>query len=256
MTKKEFYSIIMHPETLVVANNSGGKDSQNLYLELREMDLGDRLVVIHAHLPEVEWEGSIDFIKSTIDHELFVVQAKKTFFDLVKRRYELNPERPCFPSPNLRQCTSDLKRAPIAKQIRKLSNERGYKTVINAMGMRAQESSCRAKKPILKTNKKETNGKRRIIDWLPIHHKTEAQVFDEIKAKGQKPFWVYKEGMTRKSCKYCIMSSRCDLKTAAKLNPDGILLDKIDDFEIKTGHTMIMPTKKQGKRTLKEIINS
>ena len=49
------------------------------------------------------------FIKDTIDHEFFVVQAGKTFFDMVEHRQ-------MFPSPKNRQCTSDLKRGPIAKK--------------------------------------------------------------------------------------------------------------------------------------------
>lgn len=60
--------------------------------------------------------------------------------------------------------------------------------------------------------------------------------------------------MSRLSCAFCIMSSEHDLKIAAKWNPE--LLEKYNEFEDRLNHTLIMPTKKNGKRTLKQIIHS
>ena len=120
------------------------------------------------------------------------------------------------------------------------------------MGLRAQESSSRKKKKVWKRNKKQTNSLRTWYEWLPIHKRTEAQVFSNIENSGQKPFWVYGAGMSRKSCCFCIMASEKDLCTAAKLRPE--LLDKYDDYEASTGQVMIMPNDRTGKRTLKQII--
>lgn len=244
---KELLEILKDESTLVVSNHSGGKDSQAMYLRLKNIVPAHRLVVIHAHLPEVEWDGTEQFIKDTIEHELFVVQSGKTFFEMVEHRQQ-------FPSPKNRQCTSDLKRAPIAKQIRKLCNERGFKIVLNCMGLRAEESSGRAKKVTFKINKSQTNGKRVWYDWLPIHKMTTINVFKYIKSNNQNPFWTYSKGLSRKSCSFCIMSSKEDLCIAAKLRPE--LLERYDYYEKKFGRTMMMPTKKNGKRRLKEIINS
>jgi tRNA(Ile)-lysidine synthase TilS/MesJ len=70
-----------------VINHSGGKDSQAMFLKLRDLIPKQNLVVIHAHLPEVEWDGTIEHIKNTIGHaELHVVQAGKTFFEMVEHR--------------------------------------------------------------------------------------------------------------------------------------------------------------------------
>ncbi len=250
---KTLLNILRDEKTLVVSNHSGGKDSQAMYLRLKNIVPAHRLVVIHSHLPEVEWDGTEDFIRSTIEHEFFKVQAGKTFFEMVQRRYEKDQNRPCFPSPTNRQCTSDLKRAPIAKQIRRLCNERGFKIVLNCMGLRAEESSRRAKKEVFKINNTQTNGKRTWFDWLPIHKMTTEEIFACIKSNNQKPFWTYSKGLSRKSCSFCIMASDEDLCIAAKLRPD--LLEKYNELEKKYGHTMMMPTKKQGKRTLKQIIN-
>lgn len=136
--------LILDPKCLVICNHSGGKDSQAMYLVLKDIVPRERLIVIHAHLPEVEWDGVIEHIENTINHEFFVVQAKKTFFQMVERRK-------MFPSPKTRQCTSDLKREPIKQKIIELSNKRGYNKVLNCIGIRAEESFKRAKKRPLAT---------------------------------------------------------------------------------------------------------
>lgn len=233
------------PNWLFVLNHSGGKDSQAQYLRLRDIIPANQLVVIHAHLPEVEWEGTEEFIKATISHELHLVQAKKTFFEMVERRQ-------MWPSPQNRQCTSDLKRGPIEKQIKHICNTRGFDVVINCMGLRAQESSGRKKKPVFRKVERNSNSRRTWYEWLPIHSKSTEWVFNYIESKGQKPFWVYAAGMSRKSCPFCIMSTEEDLCIAAQLLPE--LAAKYSNKEHKINHTLLMPTKK-GRRFLSDIIN-
>lgn len=66
--------------------------------------------------------------------ELHVVRnPNKTYLEMVRARGK-------FPSAQFRQCTSDLKRGPIQKFIRRLP----YQVLINCMGLRAQEigSAC------------------------------------------------------------------------------------------------------------------
>ena len=48
------------------------------------------------------------------------------------------------------------------------------------MGLRAQESSARAKKAPFERNVRLSNSKRTVDNWLPIHDWTEAQVWDLI----------------------------------------------------------------------------
>ena len=246
MITQQIQDLIDNPDTLVVSNHSGGKDSQAMYLYLRDLVPSERLVVIHSHLPEVEWEGTENFIRSTVSHEVHVVQAGKTFFDMVEHRQQ-------FPSPSYRQCTSDLKRAPIAKKIRQLSNDRGFKTILNCMGLRAEESAARAKKKPLTESKRNSNSKRKWFDWLPVLDWKEARVFKTINQARQRPFWTYSAGLSRKGCSFCIMASESDLCISAKLRPT--LLEKYDSLETSTGRTMMMPTKKNGKRSLKQIID-
>lgn len=213
-------------------SHSGGKDSQAMYSILNKMIPYDQIVVIHASLGEIEWAGTIDHIRNNIEHPLNIVQANKTFFEMVERRK-------MFPSARYRQCTSDLKRNPIEKFIRHDMKHRKNNIAINCMGLRAEESSGRSKKEVLKLNKSLTVTERRTVyDWLPIHKLTTEEVFQTISNAGQKPFWAYKSGNQRLSCVFCIMGSKNDLRNGAKQNPK--LLIKYIELEKKIGHTMFL----------------
>jgi 3'-phosphoadenosine 5'-phosphosulfate sulfotransferase (PAPS reductase)/FAD synthetase len=244
---KLLLQLIRDPKCVFISNHSGGKDSQIMWIRLQKIIPKHRLIVIHAHLPIIEWEGTEDFIRATVDSEIHIVQANKTFFEMVEHRN-------MFPSPQNRQCTSDLKRGPIAKKIREICNTHGYNKVVNCMGLRAQESDSRKKKDPFKINITQTNKKRTWYEWLPIHKMLQPDVFSGIEKHGQKPFWVYSAGMERKSCKICIFSTDSDVCTAARLSPE--IVDIIDYWEEKTGHVMMMPSKTKGRRTIKQIISS
>jgi len=227
-----------------VINHSGGKDSQAMYLEL--MGLGiphDQITVIHCDLGEIEHDGAQDHIRATIDHELIVVGAAKTLFDMVRNRKATRPDAPSWPSPAYRQCTSDLKRDPVAKWIR----NSGHKLVINCMGIRAGESGARAKKSALAQDNRLSKAGREVFTWYPIFEwncRTDDQwvdgmvddVFGEIEEHGQQPHQVYLEGNDRMSCVFCIMGSRNDFANGARLNPE--LLQKYAALEVEVGYTM------------------
>lgn len=204
-----------------------------MFLYLRDIVPAEQLVVIHAHLPKVEWQGSEEHIRNTIGNiPLSIVQAKKTLLDMVQ-------QRGMFPSPKYRQCTSDLKRGPIEKEVRRLSKETGRNLIVNCMGLRAEESPNRSKKTTFKLNAGNSKAGREWYDWLPIHGLKTWQVFQAIDDAGQQPHWVYAKGMSRKSCCFCIMSSENDLRTAATLVPD--LYRKYVGLERSTGQSMLMP---------------
>lgn len=232
---------------LFVVNHSGGKDSQAMFNLIWSLVPHDQIVVIHAHLPGVEWEGTSEHVKNTIAsipyHE---VTATKTFFDMVRGRG-------FWPSPKYRQCTSDLKRGPIEKKIREISKKTGNKLIVNCVGIRAQESSARAKNVPFKKSEKNSKAGREWYEFLPVFDWDIQFVFDYIASNGQEPHWAYKKGMSRLSCCFCIMSNSSDLKTAAKLNPE--LLDKYDQLEREIDQTFIMP-KKGVRKFLKEILQS
>ncbi len=224
---------------LFIANNSAGKDSQAMLLVLRQLVPAEQIVVIHAVLPGVDWEGTAEHARSfSFGLEYHEVQAGKTFFEMVDGRG-------MFPSPKYRQCTSDLKRDPIEKLVRRLSKERGRPIIVNCMGLRAQESAARKKKETFKFNATNSKAGREWYDWLPIHAMSTAEVFETIERAGQKPHWAYAAGMSRLSCCFCIMASEADHKTAARLNPT--LYRRYVEAERRHGFTMV-----QGK-SLEEI---
>ena len=53
-----------------------------------------QLVVIHADLGRVEWDGVQDHIRRNIDHPLNVVRANKTLLDMVRHRFATKSPRP------------------------------------------------------------------------------------------------------------------------------------------------------------------
>lgn len=234
---------------LFVVNHSGGKDSQAMFLKLRRLVPASQILVIHAHLSGVEWPGTLDHIKATIGPaQLIVTSARKTFFEMVEHRGK-------WPSASYRQCTSDLKRGPIEKEIRRhLKANPQYKNrVVNCMGLRAEESTSRAKKDTFKKSARNSKAGRSWFDWLPIHEMTTPQVFAAIAGAGQVPHWAYSAGMTRLSCCFCIMSSRADLETAARLVPD--LFMEYNALERRIDHTFIQPAKNKARRFLDEIVS-
>ncbi|MGM0971642.1 MAG: phosphoadenosine phosphosulfate reductase family protein [Bacillota bacterium] len=217
-------------------SHSGGKDSQAMYALIQEVVPDEQIVVVHADLGEVEWEGVQDHIFENTEHKVWVVKAKKDFLEMVEKRGK-------WPSAAYRQCTSDLKRGPIFKFIRNDLKERGATIAINCMGLRAKESSSRAKKKPLSYNKMQSCNNRvirHVYDWLPIFHFTTEEVFQSIREAGQEPFWAYEKN-ERLSCVFCIMGCVNDLRHGAEQRPE--LYKRYVELEKQIGHTMFMKGK-------------
>lgn len=227
---------------LFVINDSAGKDSQAMKIVLMDLVPHEQLVIVHANLPEVEWKGNMEHIKRySFDVPVFEVVGTKTFFEMVDHRKK-------FPSPAQRQCTSDLKRAPIQKFINNYAKEQGFKYVVNCMGLRAEESSSRAKKEVFRFMESNSAKHRIQYEWLPIHDYSLDKVWSTIKGMGQEPHYAYGLGMSRLSCCFCIMANRNDLKIAAKHNPE--LAKRYIDKEAELDFTL-----SPNRIFLKDIIN-
>jgi 3'-phosphoadenosine 5'-phosphosulfate sulfotransferase (PAPS reductase)/FAD synthetase len=227
---------------LFVLSHSAGKDSQAMTLAVRQVVPDSQILVVHASLEGVEWEGVIEHIEATTAGlPLVIAKPASTFFDMVDRRG-------MFPSPANRQCTSDLKRGPIEREVRRYlaAHPEFSGQVVMCMGMRAQESSGRAKLVAFKRNDRNSKAGREWFDWLPIHDVSEREVFAIIAAAGETPHWAYAAGMTRLSCCFCIMASEADLTTAARLNPE--LYGRYVAKERELGFTLSM-----SRRPLPEI---
>jgi len=227
-------------------NDSGGKDSQAMKIFLSKVVPHDQLVIIHADLPEVDWEGCWEHVqKNSMGIEAHMVRAGKTFFEMVEHRG-------MFPSPSYRQCTSDLKRQPIEKFIRNWCKERGKNLIVNCMGIRAEESSARAKQIPFRISERNSKAGREWYDWLPIFDWGVNEVWAEIASVGQKRHYAYDLGMSRLSCVFCIMSNKSDIKVAAKHNPQ--LYKRYVETEERLGFTLLMSGKE--KNWLKDIVEN
>jgi 3'-phosphoadenosine 5'-phosphosulfate sulfotransferase (PAPS reductase)/FAD synthetase len=227
-------------------NDSGGKDSQAMKIFLSKVIPKDQLVIIHADLPEVDWEGCWDHVvKYSMGIEHHMVRAVKTFFQMVEHRGK-------FPSPTNRQCTSDLKRDPIDKFIRHWCKTHGRYLVVNCMGIRADESDRRSKATPFKVNTRNGKAGREWYDWYPIFEWGIDEVWAEIASAGQKPHYAYELGMSRLSCVFCIMSNKSDIRTAARHRPE--LYRKYVQTEERLGFTLQMSGEE--KNWLKNIVEA
>lgn len=229
---------------VILANSSGGKDSQTMLAELVRLadDAGvrHRITVVHADLGRMEWDGTRDLAARQANHYSlpFVVVANQRG-DLLAAI----EERGMFPDRKRRYCTSDFKRGPVLTAMTALTDtarEAGITNrrvrILNCLGMRAQESPSRAKLVPFSHNQRATNQTRRWVDdWLPIHHWTTDQVWAHIAASGVAYHPAYDDGMPRLSCSFCVLASTGALVRAAQLRPE--LADEYAAVEERIGHS-------------------
>ncbi|ONG37953.1 phosphoadenosine phosphosulfate reductase [Alkanindiges hydrocarboniclasticus] len=224
---------------LFVFNHSGGKDSQAMMIELLKVIPPRQILVAHASLGRFEWDGALELAEQQAREagvHFLVARAKKSFLDMVFHRFRTKPTVPSFPSNSTRQCTSDLKRDPIAREVRRYMKAHGIKRVVSCMGLRAQESPNRAKKKVWQLHIRNSIAGRTWHEWLPIHQLSQEEVFAIIYAAGQLPHYAYLLGNERLSCVFCIFASVKDLINGARARPE--LYAEFCEAETITGYTM------------------
>jgi len=232
-------------------NDSGGKDSQAMRLRVCAALGGFRveLAVVHATLGEVEWPGALEHARDGAERRglpFIVARARRGLLQMVTERHATRPGVPSWPSAKHRQCTSDLKRGPITREVRRYAKSRGLNLVVNCLGLRAEESSNRARKPALVRNTELSVAGREWWDWLPIHHLTTEEVFETIARHGEAPHPAYAAGNERLSCVFCILGSARDARNGAVHNPE--LFARYVEMERATGYTA-----HQSRRSLEEV---
>lgn len=235
---------------LFVVNHSGGKDSQAMMIKLLDIVPRQQLLVVHATLGRVEWHGALELAQQQaadagvpfiVARAIWKDGSAKDFLNMAERRFAARPEVPSFPSKSCRTCTSDLKRDPIDREVRRYANERGIKLIVSCEGLRAQESDDRAKLEVFTFDKRNSKAGRQVFKWLPIHELTTEEVFATIAAADQAPHWAYAAGNERLSCVFCIFGSKNDILRGAIARPE--LFAEYIALEEKTGYTMHMSRK-------------
>lgn len=221
-------SVIQKKHTFeLVISFSGGKDSCAMLAYICEKYPLIKKHVVFAdtgweHDDVVEWCQSI---AGRFNQELHIVKHHNT--NLLDRI----ADRGKFPSSQARFCTSGFKRDPIYKWIR---NNVGSK-VVQAIGIRAQESASRAKQKPLSRNLRLTNSKRTVYDWYPIFDWTEDEVKQYLADRNIPLHPVY-EYLPRFSCQVCIYNTPKELGAIRINNPAAF--DKIANLEKQIGFTM------------------
>ena len=225
----------------VVLNSSAGKDSQAMLdFVVGRCDAArvprDRLVVAHADLGRVEWPGTRALAgEQARRYGLAFAAVACPQGDLL----EHIARRGMFPSPTARYCTSDHKRAQCLKVLTRLAEHSRRQgavpaRILNCLGLRAEESPCRARRPPFAFDARASNGRRHVDTWLPIHGWTASQVWQRVRASGVPHHPAYDLGMPRLSCCFCIFAPRPALLLAGKHNPE--LLEEYVAVERQIGH--------------------
>lgn len=291
---------------------SGGKDSQAMLAALvalhRERGWAGDLFAVHAHLGKAEWQQSRPHCQALCERLgvplLEVNRPQGDLVDEIRDRMEKLRGTNTAPWPDAknRYCTSDQKRDQIIKVLRNpwptasqryctadqkrdqiVKTHRSHELIVSAMGMRAEESPARRKRPTCSIGTRVTarklvslpmaaaleaqvEGDRLALDWLPIHDWTEADVWEacgsstediarrrELYAAGHEqealvgwpahPAYVF--GNERLSCVFCILGSKNDLLNGARHNPE--LFRQYVAIERESGFTF------QHKRSLESL---
>jgi 3'-phosphoadenosine 5'-phosphosulfate sulfotransferase (PAPS reductase)/FAD synthetase len=244
----------------VVVNTSAGKDSLAMMDRIDEIvraldpsgtqRLREKVVAVHCDLGRVEWKGTPELAeRQAASYGFRFVKVSRPQGDLIDQIRA----RGMFPSSAARYCTSDQKRGQVSKVHTALANEvrevkgNDYRArIINIMGLRAQESPARAKKAAFSFNKRESNGRREVHEWLPILDWTLTDVWTRIRERGLEYHKVYDAGLPRLSCVFCVLASKHALIKAAQLEPE--LAQTYVELEEEIGHTF------QNGRSMREIV--
>lgn len=207
----------------IVVASSAGKDSLAMLDEVvrlaDETGVRDRIVVVHADLGRVEWQGTRELAeRQAALYEVRFEVVQRAQGDLLEHVEAMGH----WPKPSSRYCTSDHKRGQILRLFTRLVGELDLgrrARILNAIGLRAEESPGRAKLSPLSTDKRASNGRRQVDVWLPLHGWTTAEVWARIRAKRLPYHRAYDLGMPRLSCALCIYSTRDALLLAGHHNP-------------------------------------
>lgn len=240
MSIKPEIQALVEAGALFVSNHSGGKDSQAMLIKLLEVIPPQQLLVVHASLGPMEWPGAMELAQDQAQASglpFIIAKAEKTLLEMVERRFANRPEVPSWPSASTRQCTSDLKRGPIQREVRRYAKANGFKTIVNCLGLRAEESPGRAKRQEY-SHMSISNSVNTWFEWLPVHELKTTEIFSIIRDAGQEPHYAYALGNERLSCVFCIMASRNDIRNGGNEHPE--LLAQYDAMEKRTGYTMHM----------------
>ena len=127
--------------------------------------------------------------------------------------------------------------------------------ILSVFGFRAEESRDRALHAPFRYDESSSNTLRHVDEWSPIHAWSTAEVKDYVDATGVAHHRAYDgedgtpwAGVSRLSCRFCILASKRDLRIAARHDPQEA--DRIIGIERRINHTF------RPNQSLEAILNS
>lgn len=224
-------SALLEQNAVVAIGVSGGKDSDACAIAVsRYLDQirhqGPR-VLVHSDLGRIEWADSLpscERLAVRLGWELMVVRRNAgdmmdrwlgRWANNVRRYNDLSCVKIILPwsTPSMRFCTSEMKVTVITSALKKRFPGQH---IINAAGIRRQESENRRRMPVSSLQPKLQRKGLAGINWNPIIEWPVEDVFATIESAGlrlHEAYTIY--GASRVSCAFCIMSSSNDLQAAA-----------------------------------------
>jgi 3'-phosphoadenosine 5'-phosphosulfate sulfotransferase (PAPS reductase)/FAD synthetase len=234
-----------------MAGVSGGKDSDVLGILankfLKAIDYPGERILIHADLGVIEHAESIDQVRRLaefINWKLVIVRREKgDLLDRYEQRWHDNCVRyadlSCinlispYPQSGSPFCRSDVKVAPI---LQKAATLFPGKTILNLVGLRAEESAKRASNPVSRPNPKlkrsdGTNGH----DWYPLLSMKVETIWLIHRQVNFLPHPQYARGNSRISCAYCFLASQADWKFGSDVTTNHESYRRITSLELRSG---------------------
>ena len=238
---------------------SGGKDSCAVTLAgtalLDYLGHDGPRVLAHADLGMVEWDDSLATchrLAAATGLELLEARREKGgMMERWEQRWDDNARRyrdlRCvalilpFSSNKMRFCTKELKISPIGKL---LAGRYPGRVILSASGIRRSESRDRAHAPTVESfpeaERKRT--RTRAWRWNPIAGWSKADVLALAARHGFRLHDGYALGMSRISCRFCVLANQNDLRVSAsvpahrELYRRTVRLEIRSTFSFQSGH--------------------
>jgi 3'-phosphoadenosine 5'-phosphosulfate sulfotransferase (PAPS reductase)/FAD synthetase len=218
----------------VLASLSGGKDSAAMCLYLRELGVDFEPVFC-----DTGWEHPLtyEYLRGPLTQHLGQITWLRSEHDMVGwiRKFGM------FPTLFRHWCTHRMKVRPFQRYAKSIGSD-----VVQAVGIRADESSSRAKLPAWQRERRYLETWRPILRW-PL---SEVWAIHDRHGLPRNP--LYGLGLRRVGCWPCTLTSQSGLVRLAELDPGrvAVIRDLEAEISARVGTPRTWCSDSSGKRPL------